>query len=88
LYVPSIGVDLQPFIAAFGAFLLGPVLIKYVMHRHLYFNDIRHPISGSLRAPISMAMLILCDYLALISPLIAYPLWMVAISIHLTNMLV
>jgi tellurite resistance protein TehA-like permease len=88
LYVPSIGVDLQPFIAAFGAFLLGPVLIKYVMHRHLYFNDIRHPISGSLMAPISMAMLILCDYLALISPWIAYPLWMVAISIHLTNMLV
>ncbi|MGL6259767.1 TDT family transporter [Vibrio sp. WXL103] len=88
LYLPSVGGPAQPFLAAFGAFLLGPVLIKYLLHPRLYFNDIRHPLSGSLMAPMSMALLILCDYLALISPWIAYPLWMLAITLHLTNMLV
>ncbi|MCV6038168.1 hypothetical protein OFP00_34345, partial [Escherichia coli] len=34
----------------------------------------------------SMALLILTDYLASVSPLIAYPLWCLAVLLHFTMM--
>ena len=37
-------------------------------------------------APMSMALLILCDYLAEISPIIAYPIWFCALLLHFTMM--
>lgn len=84
LYVPIIGRQIQPFLAALGALLLLPVLLKYVLNRHIFWSDIKHPLSGSLMAPMSMALLVLCDYLALSVPYIAYPLWFVALSLHIT----
>ncbi|MES1010520.1 tellurium resistance protein, partial [Vibrio cholerae] len=39
-----------------------------------------------LMAPMSMALLILCDYLAVISPSIAYPIWALALLLHITMM--
>lgn len=86
LYIPDIGVFIRPYLAAGGAILLLPVLIKYFSSYSTFINDIRHPLSGSLMAPMSMALLILCDYLAVISPLIAYPLWFAALLLHITMM--
>ncbi|NIY82585.1 TDT family transporter [Vibrio hepatarius] len=86
LYVPEIGVHIRPFLAGFGAILLFPVLVKYLSNFKTFINDIRHPLSGSLMAPMSMALLILCDYLAVISPIIAYPLWFASLLLHLTMM--
>lgn len=85
LYMPDVGDILRPYFAFAGALLLTPVLIKYSNY-HTFMNDIRHPLSGSLMAPMSMALLILCDYLAIISPIIAYPLWFAALMLHLTMM--
>lgn len=82
LYVPEFGKNVQPILASFGAFLLFPVLIKYLLNRHIFSADIKHPLTGSLMAPMSMALLILCDYLAVILPLIAYPLWFAALTLH------
>ncbi|MDG2609702.1 TDT family transporter, partial [Vibrio parahaemolyticus] len=48
--------------------------------------DIKHPLSGSLMAPMSMALLMLCDYLAVVTPIIAYPLWFMAVLLHFTMM--
>lgn len=87
LYFPHVGEILQPYIAACGALLLLPVLIKYATCYNTFMKDIRHPLSGSLMAPMSMALLVLCDYLAVISPVIAYPLWFAALLLHLTMMI-
>ncbi|NOH25931.1 TDT family transporter [Vibrio europaeus] len=87
LYVPEVGEVIRPYLAGLGAILLFPVLVKYLTSYSTFMNDIRHPLSGSLMAPMSMALLILCDYLAVISPIIAYPLWFAALLLHLSMML-
>ncbi|MDF2152748.1 TDT family transporter [Vibrio sp. CAU 1672] len=86
LYVPAFGEPIRPFLAALGAILLAPVLIRYATSPSTFMADIRHPLRGSLMAPMSMALLILCDYLAIVSPFIAYPLWFMAVLLHLTMM--
>ncbi|MFV0447333.1 MAG: TDT family transporter [Vibrio sp.] len=86
LYFPVVGVTIRPYLAAMGAILLLPVLIKYLTNYKTFIADISHPLSGSLMAPMSMALLILCDYLAVISPFIAYPIWALALILHLTMM--
>ncbi|EGA70728.1 tellurite resistance protein [Vibrio sinaloensis DSM 21326] len=84
LYIPEVGIIIRPYLAGLGAILLFPVLVKYFTNFNTFINDIRHPLSGSLMAPMTMALLILCDYLAVISPMIAYPLWFAALLLHLT----
>lgn len=37
-------------------------------------------------APMSMALLVLCDYLAILLPKIAHPLWFAALTLHITMM--
>jgi len=86
LYFPALGLTIRPYLAAFGALLLLPVLAKYLSSYKRFITDIRNPLSGSLMAPMSMALLILCDYLAAISPIIAYPIWAIAMLLHLTMM--
>ncbi|NAX43267.1 TDT family transporter, partial [Vibrio sp. V25_P4S6T154] len=87
LYIPSVGLIIRPYLALLGALLLLPVLLKYLTSFKTFMEDIRHPLSGSLMAPMSMTLLILSDYLALISPLIAYPIWFTALLLHFTMML-
>lgn len=87
LYLPSVGLIIRPYMAIAGAILLLPVLLKYLTRYSTFINDIRHPLSGSLMAPMSMALLILCDYLAVISPAIAYPIWAASLLLHITMML-
>ncbi len=86
LYFPLIGEIIRPWLAGAGAILLTPVLARYLTNYKTFIADIRHPLSGSLMAPMSMALLILCDYLAVISPLIAYPIWALALMLHVTMM--
>lgn len=86
LYIPEVGEFVRPYLASLGAILLFPVLVKYLTNANTFINDIRNPLSGSLMAPMSMALLILCDYLAVISPVVAYPLWFAALLLHLTMM--
>ncbi len=86
LYFPFIGEIIRPWLAGAGAILLTPVLARYLANYKTFITDIRHPLSGSLMAPMSMALLILCDYLAVISPLIAYPIWALALMLHVTMM--
>ncbi|WP_001104793.1 TDT family transporter [Vibrio mimicus] len=85
LYYPPLGTLIRPYLAFSGALLLLPVLLKYLNWR-TFITDLKHPISGSLMAPMSMALLILCDYLAILSLFIAYPIWAAALLLHLTMM--
>jgi len=86
LYAPGIGEWIRPYCAITGSLLLLPVLFHYFSNYRTFLNEIRHPLSGSLMAPISMALLILCDYLATIVPLIAYPLWFASLALHIMLM--
>ncbi len=86
LYVPEVGEVIRPYLASLGAVLLFPVLVRYLTSYSTFMNDIRHPLSGSLMAPMSMALLILCDYLAIKLPMVAYPLWFAALLLHITMM--
>ncbi|MGC9423216.1 TDT family transporter [Vibrio sp.] len=87
LYLPNIGLTIRPYMAIAGALLLLPVLFKYLTSYSTFLCDIRHPLFGSLMAPMSMALLILCDYLAVISPTIAYPIWAISLFLHIIMML-
>jgi len=87
LYFPQIGEVIRPYLAMAGAILLLPVLAKYITSYKTFIADISNPLSGSLMAPMSMALLILCDYLAVISPIIAYPIWALSMLLHFTMML-
>lgn len=87
LYIPQIGMFVRPYLAGLGALLLIPVLIKYLTNYRLLLSDLRHPLNGSLLAPLTMALLVLCDYLAVISPLIAYPIWFTSLTLHLSMMI-
>ncbi len=86
LYAPNIGEPIRPFLSLLGALLLTPVLLKYLTSPRLFMTDIRNPLSGSLMAPMSMALLILTDYLAAVAPLIAHPLWFLALVLHFSMM--
>ncbi len=86
LYVPEVGIPARPYLSLLGALLLAPVLIKYATSPRLFMTDIRNPLSGSLMPPMSMALLILTDYLAGVAPWIAYPLWFLALLLHLSMM--
>jgi tellurite resistance protein TehA-like permease len=86
LYIPGIGDFVRPVMATCGAILLLPVLLKYFTSYTTFINDIRHPLSGSLMAPMSMALLMLSDYLAAVSPALAYPIWFAALLLHFTMM--
>ncbi|MDA9558329.1 TDT family transporter [Vibrio sp.] len=87
LYIPSIGEVIRPYLAGLGAVLLLPVILRYLLHPRLFKADIAHPLQGSLMAPMTMGLLILCDYLAVVSKIIAYPLWFGALILHVFLML-
>ncbi len=87
LYLPDIGEPMRPFLSLLGALFLAPVLLKYATSPRLFIADIRHPLSGSLMAPMSMALLILTDYLATVLPFIAHPLWFLALLLHFSMMI-
>lgn len=77
---------MRPYMVAVGALMLLPVLLKYLTSIKTFLAEISHPLNGSLLAPMSMSLLILCDYLAVIAPNIAYPIWFIAVLLHLTMM--
>ncbi|USD68195.1 TDT family transporter [Vibrio sp. SCSIO 43136] len=84
LYHEGFSTWLRPLCAFIGFCLLLPVILRYFTSYSRFIAEIRHPLSGSLMAPISMAVLILCDYLALVLPTLALPLWVLALSMHFT----
>ncbi|WP_390623820.1 TDT family transporter [Vibrio gallicus] len=86
LYIPSIGEMIRPGLAIIGTLLLIPVLLKYFLNIRLFMSDIRHPLNGSLMAPMSMALLVLCDYFATIVPTIAHYLWLASLMLHIIMM--
>ena len=86
LYIPDIGNVIRPYLALVGTLILIPVLLKYSLNPRLFFADIKHPLSGSLMAPMSMALLVLCDYLATEIPHIASMLWFASLGLHITMM--
>ncbi|ANO34434.1 tellurium resistance protein [Vibrio breoganii] len=86
LYIPDVGNVIRPYLALIGTLILIPVLLKYTLNPRLFFADIKHPLSGSLMAPMSMALLVLCDYLATEIPDIASVLWFASLGLHITMM--
>nr|WP_281870260.1 TDT family transporter [Vibrio nigripulchritudo] len=86
LYLPSFGEFIRPFCSVVGSLLLAPVLMRYISAPRIFLQDIKHPLRGSLMAPMSMALLVLCDYLAILFPKIANPLWFAALTLHITMM--
>lgn len=86
LYIPDVGNVIRPYLALIGTLILIPVLLKYTLNPRLFFADIKHPLSGSLMAPMSMALLVLCDYLATEIPDLASVLWFASLGLHITMM--
>ncbi|GEA52997.1 tellurium resistance protein [Vibrio inusitatus NBRC 102082] len=86
LYIPDVGNVIRPYLALMGTLILIPVLLKYSLNPRLFLADIKHPLSGSLMAPMSMALLVLCDYLATEIPHIASILWLISLGLHITMM--
>lgn len=88
LYFPAIGEEIRPYLSLLGFILVIPVLLKYLTSYDTFITNLKHPLNGSLMAPMTMTLLILCDYLAVIAPSIAYPIWFGALILHLTMMVI
>ncbi len=86
LYFPPLADFVRPLCSIIGSILLIPVLLRYICSPRIFINDIKHPLHGSLMAPMSMALLVLCDYLAILLPKVANPLWYTALTLHITMM--
>ncbi|WEM44961.1 TDT family transporter (plasmid) [Photobacterium sp. DA100] len=72
--------------ALIGAILLLPVVLKYLLNPKRFIQDLRHPLYGSLMAPMSMTMLVLSDYLSSIHVEVARVLWYPALALHMFMM--
>ncbi|OAN13359.1 tellurium resistance protein [Photobacterium jeanii] len=82
LFFPDHAHLLRSICAVIGAALLIPVVLKYLCHPSLFLQDLKHPLYGSLMAPMTMTMLVLADYLSSIHINSARLLWYPALSLH------
>lgn len=87
LFIPESAGWIRGVCAMIGASLLAPVVLKYLVHRRQFIQDLRHPLYGSLMAPMSMTMLVLADYLSSIHIQSAKLLWYPALMLHLSMMI-
>ncbi|UJF20076.1 TDT family transporter [Vibrio sp. SS-MA-C1-2] len=87
LYFPSTAIVMRPLCAIIAVFLLAPVLGKYLRFPSLFFNDLRHPLNGSLMAPMTMCLLVIADYLTSLNTLVARFIWYPAMTIHISMMI-
>ncbi|MGF1688197.1 TDT family transporter [Photobacterium japonica] len=86
LFFPEAAGWVRGLCAVIGAGLLAPVLLKYVLNPQRFIQDLRHPLHGSLMAPMSMALLVIADYLSVIHVPMAKLLWYPALLLHLSMM--
>ncbi|PSW18017.1 tellurium resistance protein [Photobacterium sanctipauli] len=84
LFFPSEESWIRGTCAFIGALLLTPVVAKYLLNPKQFITDLRHPLYGSLMAPMSMSLLMLADYLSSINVFAAKLLWYPALSLHFT----
>lgn len=82
LFLPSGGEMIRSICAFLGACLLAPVVLKYLLNPQRFIQDLRHPLYGSLMAPMTMTMLVLADYLSSIHVESARLLWYPALMLH------
>ncbi|MGF1833260.1 TDT family transporter [Photobacterium sanguinicancri] len=82
LFIPEYSHALRSVFAFIGACLLCPVLLKYLLNPSLFLQDLKHPLYGSLMAPMTMTLLVLADYLSSIHIYSARLLWYPALSLH------
>lgn len=86
LFFPAQASWIRGIFALAGAGLLLPVILKYLLNRDRFIQDLRHPLYGSLMAPISMSLMVLADYLATIHIECARLLWYPALTLHFSMM--
>ncbi|MCW8329054.1 TDT family transporter [Photobacterium sp. SDRW27] len=82
LFLPGGGELIRSLCALIGATLLMPVVLKYILNPQRFVQDLRHPLYGSLMAPMTMTVLVLADYLSLIHVESARLLWYPALLLH------
>ena len=82
LFLPDSANIIRGVCAFIGVCLLIPVILKYVFNPQLFIQDLRHPLDGSLMAPMTMTLLVLSDYLSSIHVEIARLLWYPALFLH------
>lgn len=82
LFLPGSGEMIRCLCAIIGASLLIPVLLKYLFNPRRFLQDLRHPLYGSLMAPVTMTMLVLADYLASVHVESARLVWYPALLLH------
>ncbi|MEJ2763524.1 TDT family transporter [Photobacterium sp. MCCC 1A19761] len=82
LFMPGSGDVIRGVCAVLGAALLMPVILKYLLFPRNFLLDLRHPLYGSLMAPMTMTMLVLADYLSSIHLHVARVLWYPAMALH------
>lgn len=86
LFLPGNGNIIRSVCAAMGACLLIPVLLKFTLNPRHFLRDLRHPLYGSLMAPMTMTLLVLADYLTSIHIESARLLWYPSMVLHFAMM--
>ncbi|MGF1680182.1 TDT family transporter [Photobacterium minamisatsumaniensis] len=86
LFFPEEAGWIRGICAFLGAVLLAPVIVKYAFNPKRFIEDLRHPLYGSLMAPMSMSLLVLSDYLSSLNVEVAKLLWFPALGLHFSMM--
>lgn len=73
--------------AALASGLLLAVLCKFVFNPLLLWRDLAHPVIGGVVPTFSMASMVISDALYSITPAVAGAIWLLAVALHLTFLL-
>ncbi|MFD2178953.1 TDT family transporter [Veronia pacifica] len=87
LHVPDHSSGLRLVTTLCGFVLVLPVCLKYIFDPNRFISDLKHPFYGSLMAPMSMALMLIADYLAQIHVTSATFLLYGAFVLHVFMML-
>lgn len=68
--------------AAIAAILLGTLAAKFISMPATLWNDLRHPVVGSVAPTFAMGTMIVSNALAKLIPVAGYALWLLAIALH------
>ncbi|ELR63353.1 Tellurite resistance protein [Photobacterium marinum] len=73
--------------AAIASLLLMVLLVKFICHPKLLWDDLTHPVVGSVVPTFAMALMVVSKAVGQYFPLTGQALWLVAVALHLVFLL-
>lgn len=79
--------SLRYLFGACGVLILILLILKVILYPQDIRNDLKNPVIASSSGTFSMSLMLLSTYLLTFMPTIAYPIWILGISLHILLMI-